>query len=171
MTVTNTTACILIAFLPLACGQCGGRRLDQEESNCRWKMMKVQQFAFVDRIEALPDGNIVDIERWIERRFGDVILLSYHEMACYPLFKLTPAGKVTLEDVWGRRLVYEKPARDSNYVYRFYSVGRNGIDEGGWGDDLDVSWPVVGTPRGWPWEGPPLVWRPTETTNPTDSRP
>ena len=43
-----------------------------------------------------------------------------------------------LVDGWGRPLIYGRDAR-KKYGFYIYSVGRNGIDENGGGDDYSVS--------------------------------
>jgi hypothetical protein len=46
------------------------------------------------------------------------------------------ADRRVFRDRWGRALVYRFPAADKDRIYDLYSVGPNGIDEGGGGDDI-----------------------------------
>jgi hypothetical protein len=49
---------------------------------------------------------------------------------------LTDIRKGTFEDVWGRELVYRFPSRHLDAMFDLYSLGPNGRDEGGEGDDI-----------------------------------
>jgi hypothetical protein len=42
----------------------------------------------------------------------------------------------TFRDAWGRELVYRFPSRRPQTVFELYSMGRNGVDDSGEGDDV-----------------------------------
>jgi len=44
----------------------------------------------------------------------------------------------TMRDWWGHELVYRYPSKRFTWMFELYSVGPNGIDEGGGGDDIGV---------------------------------
>lgn len=46
------------------------------------------------------------------------------------------ADRETFEDGWGRALIYNFPGRVNTHAFDLYSKGRNGIDDGGRGDDI-----------------------------------
>jgi hypothetical protein len=81
---------------------------------------------------ALPKGNIRDLYRW---------MTSNQHIMKYAWPKGPPAGITdfgieTFRDIWGHELVYRFPPRRRDVLFELYSVGRNGIDEGGEGDDV-----------------------------------
>jgi hypothetical protein len=45
-------------------------------------------------------------------------------------------GEAALQDSWGQSLVYLYPAVHGEELFDLYSIGVNGIDEGGGGDDI-----------------------------------
>ena len=42
----------------------------------------------------------------------------------------------TIRDSWGRELVFRCPSKRTEAIFDLYSVGPNGVDEGGGGDDI-----------------------------------
>jgi hypothetical protein len=147
MKFMNTVACVLFAVFPAACQERKGRVLTGTEYECLRGLRHMKSIMLGYTADFLPDGNIVDLEVWMEGHYGSVpgTLPGFAEWV-KPNGLLCDSGKVLILDPWGGRVVYEKPSRDPNYEFRLYSMGMNGIDEGGGGDDLDVSRPVPGGP-------------------------
>lgn len=59
---------------------------------------------------------------------------------------LTGSGITLFVDSWGHSIRYLVPGQRSGLEFDLYSIGVNGIDEGGTGDDLgnwDGSWPPL----------------------------
>lgn len=79
----------------------------------------------------LPRGNIRDLYRWIQAR----------EQVSVPPRRLPYIGGRddevgTFRDVWGNELMWRFPSTSKEVIYDLYSVGPNGKDEGGTGDDV-----------------------------------
>jgi len=75
-----------------------------------------------------PQGGIRDLYRWVQ---------SVAE--CPGEWPLSDPEARTFRDGWGRELVYRLPPRQDGNVFDLYSVGPNGIDEGGEGDDITAA--------------------------------
>ena len=94
-----------------------------------------------------PEGDRRALETWLTAKCKDPAT-SYFELYIsraegLGVLRLTDEGHVDLRDRWGHPLVYENPSADTRYVYRLYSIGPNGVDEGGSGDDIDFSVEIV----------------------------
>jgi len=93
----------------------------------------------------LPEGTRKDLEGWLERKreyFSEQGRLEqfYLELGVATrLIGTGASGGVSLKDGWGNFVVYECPAKDPQYLWRLYSMGPNGVDEGVSGDDIDGS--------------------------------
>jgi hypothetical protein len=81
---------------------------------------------------ALPEGDIRDLYRWM---LANRWIVKYHWGD--KLHWLADPQVGTFRDGWGRELVYRFPPRRRDVLFEFYSVGPNGIDDGGGGDDVD----------------------------------
>lgn len=86
------------------------------------------------------EGNIGDLEARITEEKGrdeDTFAM------CRPYFSLLlregDNGDIRLVDIWGNPLIYGCPPEDPKLMFRLYSMGENGVDENGAGDDIDVS--------------------------------
>ena len=85
-------------------------------------------------------GQIGHLEKWLTGKRREDPALFHHWSGFFSvLVDEEPSGQIRLLDLWGRSLVYQCPAEQPKYVFRLYSVGSNGIDENGGGDDIDVS--------------------------------
>jgi hypothetical protein len=139
MRILIWTTVLVLVSLACACKERPRRILKNDEMECERNLSGFRTIFTLD-----VDGNTADLEVWIERGYPPHEKEWLRRVAeiLKPLRLLSPQGKVDLRDVWGYKLVYEKPSKDANYLYRLYSIGRNGIDEGGGGDDIDVSFRV-----------------------------
>jgi len=102
-----------------------------------------------DWSEAYPRGGIETVEELMHRIWTDPteqeameILFSRKNGPCKIM--VFDHDELRLIDYWGHRVVYQCPADDPTYAFRLYSIGPNGIDEGGKGDDIDASRPMTG---------------------------
>ena len=91
----------------------------------------------------LPTGEVGDLELWMSRlvkrdRMARAEIDSWVASAGSPVIHLAD-GRVELLDCWGKKIIYRCPSDDDKYVYRLYSTGPNGVDEGGKGDDIEGS--------------------------------
>jgi hypothetical protein len=59
------------------------------------------------------------------RRVSFILVQEQHELA-----------RSALRDAWGNRILYREPGHIHTRGWDLYSVGPNGIDEFGWGDDI-----------------------------------
>jgi len=96
----------------------------------------------------LVEGDVLSLERWLARKYDELIydeqlpvdekwqIFTMWLARAEAVVKRGPSGEFRLEDVWGQRLVYRCPHPDPAYVCQLYSIGPNGVDEGGKGDDL-----------------------------------
>ena len=73
---------------------------------------------------ALPRGDVRALRAWLESQGAAERALAYQ-----------PRGEV-LVDEWGRPLVYRFPSKRTEGIFDLYSVGPNGVDEMGQGDDI-----------------------------------
>jgi hypothetical protein len=89
----------------------------------------------------LPKGDIKALEAWIDGLCKDHIVKEELEMLLGDILKTSNAGHTHFIDHWGHPIVYRYPSVSPKYVFRLYSVGPNGIDEDGRGDDIDASSP------------------------------
>jgi len=81
-----------------------------------------------ERGTALPRGDVRDLYRWV--------ISNPYNIPEYAWSDLVDPRVGTFRDVWGRELVYRFPPRRRDVLFELYSVGPNGIDEGGEGDDI-----------------------------------
>ena len=97
----------------------------------------------------LVEGDALALERWLARKYDELVsdeqfpidesrdLFTRWLARAEAVVKRGSSGEFRLEDVWGQRLVYRCPHPDPAYVCQLYSIGPNGIDEGGKGDDME----------------------------------
>ena len=78
---------------------------------------------------SLPTGDVRALYRWCEKR-GRL----YGGISHWLPFADEKEG--TFRDYWGHELVYRFPSARPEAVFDLYSVGPNGIDESGKGDDI-----------------------------------
>ena len=100
---------------------------------------------------AVPEGNVTSLEAWLEQQRASYRARGEaHEDAFWALLHVkrklawdAESSAFRLVDRWGKRLVYLGPAEDPALVFTLYSVGKNGRDEHGKGDDVDASQPYA----------------------------
>jgi len=78
-------------------------------------------------LSGFPRGDITDLCQWVETR--PQVARVWHGFGWQP-------GEDTLLDIWGRPMVYRFPASDRERIFDLYSVGPNGVDDMGDGDDV-----------------------------------
>jgi len=149
--------CCLLALVCLSL--CGCRRCkEMQPENAEQRTLRqlsylrdfiIDQIVFEEPLPfQLPDGDRKVLELWLANR-RDKHIEEYDEdgkdmfegalgRAEY-LVKHQPSGELHLVDIWNNPLKYQGPAEDPKYVFRLYSVGPNGKDENGGGDDIDAS--------------------------------
>jgi len=83
------------------------------------------------RMFDLPRGDTRSLYRWIAAE-------SYRDGAGFRprWFALVDTNDETFRDLWGHELVYRFPSNREGGIMDLYSVGPNGRDEGGVGDDV-----------------------------------
>jgi len=78
---------------------------------------------------ALPHGDIRDLCTWLE--------LQALPEALRTAVGNPPNETVSLiADSWGRPVIYRFPSPNERELFQLYSMGPNGLDEGGEGDDV-----------------------------------
>jgi hypothetical protein len=82
---------------------------------------------FSDKPWSFAEGDRSALEAWI-RADRDLRKAIYWRRVDEDLGPLV--------DAWGQPLVYRYPARRQELVFELYSVGPNGVDEQGEGDDI-----------------------------------
>ena len=94
----------------------------------------------------LIEGDVSSLEQWLTREYNERVRPGETDRTFrrwlrvgYLLVKKDPSGELRLVDSWGHRLVYRCPHPNPAYVCQLYSIGPNGIDEGGQGDDIENS--------------------------------
>lgn len=102
-----------------------------------------------DHLYIFLKGGTSELEDWLAERVEKLRAEGYDDMAeewlrlkmevGSDMLKVSPSGKFRLVDTWGNAIVYQCPAEDPAFVFRLYSKGMNGRDEGGGGDDIDGS--------------------------------
>ena len=109
------------------------------------KMLRDLSFFFLHEsdVDDLPQGDVQALDGWFNRKMAEDGLLRV-DIETELLVRYAPQwvqkdGSISLADAWRRKLVYQCPAEDPRYVARLYSVGPNGVDENGGGDDIDAS--------------------------------
>jgi hypothetical protein len=96
--------------------------------------------AYSDGNSKLPEGDVNALEAWIEELCKDPYAKGVVEgLIEEGMLKTSEDGHMHLVDHWGHSIVYRYPSGSPKYVFRLYSVGFNGIDDGGGGDDVDAS--------------------------------
>jgi len=112
-------------------------------TDSQWTAQQLRRLASYLEADALPRGDRRELEMWLEDKWNDPDnrpemkgLFLERRVA---IMKVSDEGHVELRDTWGHLIIYQYPSEDARYMYRLYSVGPNGIDEGGGGDDIDVS--------------------------------
>lgn len=82
---------------------------------------------FSDKPWSFAEGDTSALEAWIraDRRLRKAIYVRGVDEDPGPLM-----------DAWGQPLVYRYPARRQELVFELYSVGPNGVDQQGEGDDI-----------------------------------
>jgi hypothetical protein len=95
---------------------------------------------------SLPIGGTQALEVWLRGECKDEVVAEYIRVmftegeAEAPIVQIGQDGEITLRDVWGHALIYRHPSGTPGGSFRLYSVGPNGYDEDGKGDDIE---PVV----------------------------
>jgi len=77
---------------------------------------------------ALPRGDIRNLCEWMESR-EDGYTDIWRD-------RVSPLDRPVVRDAWGRPLIYRFPSLRKEGVFDLYSVGPNGVDEMGEGDDI-----------------------------------
>jgi len=98
------------------------------------------------KVFQLIEGDVLALEQWLARKYDERVargescrsFLDWLGWAEY-VIKKGSSGEFRLVDSWGQRLVYRCPHDNPALVCQLYSIGANGIDEGGKGDDIDRS--------------------------------
>ena len=92
----------------------------------------------------LVEGDVLALERWLAGKHDEWLAFDESGDQFYSwlgraaaVVKREPSGEFHLVDAWGHRLVYRCPHPNPAYVWQLYSIGPNGIDEGGQGDDIE----------------------------------
>ena len=85
-----------------------------------------------------PRGDIRSLYEWVlERSRADPVSWGFPQ-------HVVDSEQRLFVDAWGQPLVYRYPPRQSrDILFELYSVGPNGIDERGQGDDISVSEALV----------------------------
>ena len=93
-----------------------------------------------DGLYVFPKGDSMELTEWLKSGCES---LGKRKEVLDPLIAACPYidknWSVELRDRWGRQLVYDSVPECERYVFRLYSAGPNGRDDGGQGDDIDVS--------------------------------
>jgi len=80
------------------------------------------------------------LESWLEEKYStdrqsfDMLVLDRCSKAV-----CLENNKVRVVDLWGHSIRFECPALDPKAVFVLYSIGKNGKDEKGRGDDIVVT--------------------------------
>ena len=86
---------------------------------------------------SLPGKNIEEFEAWLDKQLTTVSDSAELER-CLQLVRRGPAGRLELVDLWGRRL-HASASLGHEPTLLLYSLGPNGKDEGGSGDNISVT--------------------------------
>ena len=105
------------------------RRIEHEI--CELAELAVGAAFMSDAPLRLPEGDARDLLLWMETQY-------------YPQWQWAERGypgimdrqRKTFRDPWGRELVYTFPSPRPAVLFDLYSMGPNGKDEGGGGDDI-----------------------------------
>ena len=119
-------------FTTLSCKESDATRWCDTSVQCTGHTLgAVAQAIVAGEHDGLPDGDAVGVlYDWLETK-GEIPGLK----------KLVELGMLdeherVFRDAWGRPLRYVHPPRSNGVVCELYSVGKNGMDENGRGDDL-----------------------------------
>ena len=80
---------------------------------------------------SLPRGDTKDLFKWLSGRPGLDQLMARSSQ------RIIDAKDGTVRDFWGRELVYHFPSQRKGVLFDLYSLGPNGVDQGGEGKNLD----------------------------------
>lgn len=89
-----------------------------------------------------PIGDIGALEQWLndlcENDDGSRDIVRHvYMVGSAAIVRTSGDGRLRLVDAWGHPLVYRCPSGMPGRMFRLYSIGPNGIDEDGAGDDIE----------------------------------
>ncbi len=88
-----------------------------------------------------PEGGLSDLEAWLNEQWQDertrVMMRPLLIELAAAVVRVSQDGRLHLVDIWGHPLVYRCPSNSPGHLFRLYSIGPNGVDEDGAGDDID----------------------------------
>jgi hypothetical protein len=92
--------------------------------------------------QQFPSGGVDALEEWLNERCENSVDTRTYVTKVFmdgtsAIVRTSEDGHLQLIDAWGHSLVYKYPSGMPGHLFRLYSVGPNGIDEDGKGDDID----------------------------------
>jgi len=138
LAIAGLLAAGIIAGIAVAIHSCEISEARTRQYN---KMAKVAMLAMCEGVAmssqgvSLPKGDVRDLYRWMT---SSRYIMRY-EWPYGPRADISDTEVGTFRDSWGHELVYRFPPRRKDILFELYSVGPNGIDEDGQGDDITTA--------------------------------